>query len=87
MTPSPELSPRRRAHVSRALLGLACVAWGHVQVFAQATDGALPSGALRQPEDEGLPWTYIVLVVVLLAGFLLLRGSRTELPSKRRHGR
>ncbi len=42
-----------------------------------------PSGALQTPEAEGLPWTYIVLVVLLLAVFIFLRRKRT-LPSKRR---
>ena len=46
----------------------------------------LASGALQNPEDEGLPWTYIVLVVVLLGVFMLLRRNRT-LPSKRRDNR
>ena len=51
--------------------------------YAQVPADSLASGALQTPEAEGLPWTYIVLVAVLLGVFFLLRRNRT-LPSKRR---
>ena len=54
-----------------------------VLALAQEVAEPLPSGALQHPEDEGLPWTYIVLVIVLIGAFFLLRSTRKELPSKR----
>ena len=47
----------------------------------------LPSGELRSPEDEGLPWTYIVLVLLLIGVFFLLRRGSKPLPSKRERRR
>lgn len=67
-----------------AVITLMVALYTSSQTFAQevATD-SLASGALQNPEDEGLPWTYIVMVLVLIAVFMLLRRNRT-LPSKRR---
>ena len=47
----------------------------------------LPSGELRSPGDEGLPWTYIVLVLLLIGVFFLLRRGSKPLPSKRERRR
>ena len=53
-------------------------------LLAQDTSATgLPTGALRVPEDEGMPWTYIAMVLVLIGVFFLLRRSRKPLPSKR----
>ena len=53
-------------------------------LLAQDTSATgLPTGDLRVPEDEGLPWTYIAMVLVLIGVFFLLRRSRKPLPSKR----
>ncbi len=67
----------RLASLSSLLLGCA---YGLAQAPAGDT---LVTGILRKPGDEGLPWTYIVLVVVLIGLFFLLRRNRRELPSKR----
>ncbi len=68
-----------KARLACLSLLLLSAAWAAAQ---EPTD-SLVTGALRNPEDEGLPWTYIVLVVVLVGLFFLLRRSRRELPSKR----
>lgn len=57
-----------------------------IAILAAAQDTlatALPDGQLRSPEDEGLPWTYIALVALLIGVFFLLRRGRKPLPSKR----
>lgn len=49
-------------------------------LFAQLPGDSLASGALQQPEDEGLPWFYIILVLALIGLFFFLRrsGKRTS---------
>ena len=68
----------------RAALSVLAQALLCLSAFAQdALPEELPSGELRRPEDEGLPWTYIVLVLVLIGVFFLLRRGRRPLPSER----
>ena len=70
--------------VSAAVIVVLAQALLAVSALAQdALPTDLPDGDLRVPEDEGLPWTYMVLVAVLIGVFFLLRRTRKPLPSKR----
>ena len=65
-------------------LAAAATVLAKAALLAQDTSATgLPTGDLRVPEDDGLPWTYIVLVLLLIGVFFLLRRTRKPLPSKR----
>ena len=68
----------------KVLAAAALTVLAQAALLAQDTSATgLPTGDLRVPEDEGLPWTYIAMVLVLIGVFFLLRRSRKPLPSKR----
>lgn len=72
-----------KALPAAALAVLAQAALRAQDTSATGLPTGLPTGDLRVPEDEGLPWTYIALVLLLIGVFFLLRRGRKPLPSER----